>query len=44
VNFSVERVREDCRRLNRDIKIFPLSCTTGDGFEAWMDYCSWLTN
>ena len=40
VKFSIDRVREDCRRLNRDIKMFPLSCTTGEGFDAWMDYCS----
>ena len=44
VNFSVDRVREDCRRLNRDVMLFPLSCTTGEGFNAWMDYCSGLTN
>ena len=38
VNFSVDRVRDDCRKLNRDIKLFLLSCTTGEGFEAWMEY------
>jgi hydrogenase nickel incorporation protein HypB len=43
VNFSVGRVREDCRKLNRDARLFPLSCTTGEGFEAWMDYCMKLT-
>jgi hydrogenase nickel incorporation protein HypB len=42
VNFSVDRVREDCRKLNRDARIFPLSCTTGDGFDAWLDYCNGL--
>ena len=39
VNFSIDRVRKDCCTLNQDIKIFPLSCTTGEGFEAWMEYC-----
>jgi hydrogenase nickel incorporation protein HypB len=43
VKFSVDRVSDDCRKLNRDIKLFPLSCTTGEGFEAWMEYCSKLT-
>jgi hydrogenase nickel incorporation protein HypB len=42
VNFSVDRVREDCFKLNRDARLFPLSCTTGEGFEAWMDYCNGL--
>jgi len=44
VNFSVDRVREDCLKLNREIRMFPLSCTTGEGFEVWMDYCAGLTN
>jgi hydrogenase nickel incorporation protein HypB len=44
VTFSTDRVREDCLRLNRNIRIFPLSCTTGEGFEAWLEYCSGLTN
>jgi len=42
VKFSIDRVRDDCRKLNRDIKLFPLSCTTGEGFEAWMEYCEGL--
>ncbi len=39
VNFSMARMREDCGRLNSAAKLFPLSCTTGEGFEAWLDYC-----
>jgi hydrogenase nickel incorporation protein HypB len=42
VKFSVDRVRTDCRKLNREARLFPLSCTTGEGFDAWMDYCSGL--
>lgn len=42
VNFSISRVRDDCCKLNRDIKLFPLSCTTGEGFEAWLAYCKKL--
>jgi hydrogenase nickel incorporation protein HypB len=44
VNFSVERVGADCLKLNREARLFPLSCTTGEGFEAWMEYCLGLTN
>jgi hydrogenase nickel incorporation protein HypB len=43
VTFSVDRVRNDCRALNRDVKLFPLSCVTGEGFEKWMEYCAGLT-
>jgi hydrogenase nickel incorporation protein HypB len=43
VTFSADRVRNDCRRLNRGVRLFPLSCTTGEGFDAWMDYCEELT-
>ncbi|MGA2508197.1 MAG: hydrogenase nickel incorporation protein HypB [Chitinispirillaceae bacterium] len=43
VKFSIDRVRNDCRKLNRDSAIFPLSCMTGEGFETWMEYCSKLT-
>jgi hydrogenase nickel incorporation protein HypB len=43
VKFSIDRVRNDCRKLNRDCALFPLSCTTGEGFEAWMEYCAGLT-
>jgi hydrogenase nickel incorporation protein HypB len=39
VNFSMDRVREDCARLHSAAKLFPLSCTTGAGFESWLEYC-----
>lgn len=39
VRFSVERVREDCRKLNSAIRLFPLSCTSGEGFEKWLAWC-----
>jgi len=42
VKFSIDRVQDDCRKLNRDIILFPLSCTTGEGFEEWMEYCEGL--
>lgn len=38
-NFSMEKVMERVRKLNPDIKIFPVSAKKGDGmaaFEAWL--------
>jgi hydrogenase nickel incorporation protein HypB len=42
VTFSVDRVREDCLKLNRGVRIFPLSCTTSEGLDKWMEYCTEL--
>jgi len=39
VDFDIERVKTDARRLNRDIEIFPISARTGEGIAEW---CQWL--
>jgi hydrogenase nickel incorporation protein HypB len=39
VDFDIEKAKADARRLNRDIKIFPVSAKTGEGFTDW---CRWL--
>ena len=39
VDFDIEKAKADARRLNRDIKIFPVSAKTGEGFDDW---CRWL--
>ncbi len=39
VDFDIERVKTDTRKLNKGIEIFPVSAKTGDGFAAW---CDWL--
>ncbi len=39
VDFDIEKVKQDARKLNDDIQIFPLSAKTGEGFEPW---CQWL--
>jgi hydrogenase nickel incorporation protein HypB len=39
VDFDIERVKTDVRKLNRDIEIFPISAKTGSGFAEW---CEWL--
>ncbi|NQV36219.1 MAG: hydrogenase nickel incorporation protein HypB, partial [Phycisphaeraceae bacterium] len=38
-DFDLEKAMADARRLNKDIKIFPVSAKTGEGMEAW---CDWL--
>ena len=37
-NFDMEKCIERARRLNPDIKVFPLSAKTGEGIQAWTDY------
>ena len=37
-NFDMEKCIERARRLNPDIKVFPLSAKTGEGMQAWIDY------
>ena len=39
VDFNLERVKADVRKLNKTIEIFPLSAKTGEGFAVW---CNWL--
>ncbi|MBA7628420.1 Hydrogenase maturation factor HypB [subsurface metagenome] len=38
VDFDVERVKADARRLNKGIEIFPISAKTGAGFDSWYDW------
>jgi len=40
VDFDIERVKADARKLNKGIEIFPISAKTGAGFADWYD---WLT-
>jgi hydrogenase nickel incorporation protein HypB len=39
VDFDIERVKADVRKLNKDIEIFTLSAKSGEGFTDW---CGWL--
>ena len=32
----VARLRENILRINGDLAVFPVSCTTGEGLEAWL--------
>jgi hydrogenase nickel incorporation protein HypB len=38
VDFDIERVRADARKLNKGIEIFPISAKTGAGFADWRDW------
>ena len=40
-DFDMSKMEERVRRLNPDIKIFPISCRTGEGIDAWI---KWLEN
>jgi len=38
VDFDVEKVETDARRLNKDIQIFRVSAKTGQGTNGWYDW------
>ena len=40
IDFDIERVKTDARKLNKNIEIFPISAKTGSGFAVWRN---WLT-
>jgi len=38
VDFDLDRVKTDARKLNKDIAIFPVSAKTGEGMDNWYDW------
>lgn len=38
VDFDLDKVKVDARRLNKGIEIFPVSAKTGEGMQAWYDW------
>jgi hydrogenase nickel incorporation protein HypB len=40
LEFGMDRFREGVRALNEAVEILPLSCRTGEGLEAWVE---WVT-
>jgi len=38
VDFDIERVKADARKLNKDIEIFPVSAKTGQGMAEWYNW------
>lgn len=41
LDFDIEKVENDARKLNKNLDIFPISAKTGAGFAPW---CDWLIN
>jgi hydrogenase nickel incorporation protein HypB len=37
-NFNMDEFKETIRRMNPDVEMFIVSCTTGEGLEAWDDW------
>lgn len=37
-DFDMNRVQENARSINADLKIFEVSCRTGHGLETWYDW------
>jgi Ni2+-binding GTPase involved in maturation of urease and hydrogenase len=35
---DLSRVKENARSINADLKIFEVSCRTGQGLEAWYEW------
>lgn len=38
VNFKVEKAKEYARKINPNLEIIELSCTSGEGLETWYDW------
>jgi len=38
VDFDMAKAGREARKLNRELDIFPLSCRTGEGFAAWLQW------
>ncbi|MDZ7292027.1 MAG: hydrogenase nickel incorporation protein HypB [candidate division KSB1 bacterium] len=41
-DFDMNRVKENARSINADLKIFEVSCRTGQGLEAWYNWLNEL--
>ena len=38
VPFSVEKVKENAKKINKNLHIIEVSCTTGAGLQEWYDW------
>jgi hydrogenase nickel incorporation protein HypB len=38
VDFDVDRLTTDARRINPDVQVLPVSARTGDGFDGWLGW------
>ena len=39
VDYEIEKVRKQALEINPNLRIFEVSCRTGEGLDAW---CEWL--
>jgi len=42
VNVDMEKLKNDATSLNPELKIFEVSCTTGEGLHRWTEWLSGL--
>ncbi len=40
-NFSMDEAKANASKINPRLTILPLSCTTGEGLDVWVE---WVTN
>jgi hydrogenase nickel incorporation protein HypB len=38
LDFDMERFHDDALKVNPELKIMPISCTTGEGIDAWFEW------
>ncbi len=38
VNCNIEQLRSNALKINPDLKVFEVSCTTGEGINSWCDF------
>lgn len=43
-DFNIEKAKADILKLNRDVKIFPVSAKTGQGMQEWNNWLTELSN
>jgi len=41
VDFDMAKARRDALAINRNLRIFEISCKTAEGLENWYDWLSW---
>ena len=44
MNTDMDRLRNDAHALNGDLKIFEVSCTTGEGIDGWSQWLAGLAS
>jgi hydrogenase nickel incorporation protein HypB len=38
ISFDIKRLKEEALNINPDMKIFEISCLTGEGIQDWYDW------